>query len=307
MPYQFKINNYYKISDYDKKHRCDSCKTYVYFFLYKGNNYDLCINCIKNENVYIRNDTGLIYSEYNLLDNDLYMEIYDKYLKKYTEVQQNKSEDEEKIFKKITRIDLIGDLRLCCINSYKMSDDDDNTEMCELCFKNITFMEPCYKSDDDYCCVNCYENGPPSYKYYDKNLYYDENKDEEDEDDDEFLEFTQTSIDVKTFNYEDEDYGDNEQYIYSKFRRNSSYYRNDYGIGSLYDYAIMYRDEDYNMILCNLNKKSNYYKDIIFIILDNHGRCGVFTTSYTYDNLDYLIGLNLTKNVERMGYKVYYG
>jgi hypothetical protein len=52
--------------------------------------------------------------------------------------------------------------------------------------------------------------------------------------------------------------------------------KDDLGFGSFYDWTGIVSDVDGNLIICNINRDSPYYKNFGCIVIDNHGRMGFF-------------------------------
>lgn len=77
--------------------------------------------------------------------------------------------------------------------------------------------------------------------------------------------------------------------------------------GSMLDWLRIYEDEDWNSILLNGNKDSQFYGNVALSSIDDHGREGFFTIPMTLDEtLSKIKDLELGKDEELTGWDEFY-
>lgn len=61
--------------------------------------------------------------------------------------------------------------------------------------------------------------------------------------------------------------------------------KTNFGFGSILDWVPIYRDDEYNAILYNVNKESDKFDTLGLMIVDNHGRLGYFSINISLNKL----------------------
>lgn len=232
----------------------------------------------------IDNDESYIKADKNILNEKYYEYIYNKYLVNInddTKISINRGFGYEEYHRLcyLNNIDLAGNINICnyCESLLDIRKgyycNDCNNVICDMCYSNMCYSKMLKENKCSEKLNKC--NTHNITRCIGKNLVNCDNCDKC----------------GKRINYGIPHYSDfNNDYdlcieCYTENDNKLIYCDDDFNCGSLYDY-ISIINFDYNgSIKCNFNEKSKYYRQLMYMAYDDHGRSGCFVKKETDEDI----------------------